>query len=368
MSAAWGGQILCTDAIARARARDLRCGWAAPSPRRRRRRRAPPGHRARPARRFPRAAHARHRADDDPGATLQLRRSRRRHRGGAAAPVGSPARHVDRSRGHGQDPPRDRDRGPGAATTRRRCVLRRSRIARARRPHRRDRSPRACLVALDASRAPLDQLTDALLTRDGARSSSTTASTSSTRPPSCRSAPRRVSGGRRARDQPRAVGAGRGSTSTSSRRSVPARDRTRRRSSCNEPRPRAASCSTAPTPTSPSSARGSTASRSRSSSPRARARTSSPAQTLARLDGHLDVLSGTRRRVPDRHQTLRAAISWSYELLTDRERALFDRLSVFGGSFDLAAAVSVAGTDDDDVADLLHDLVSKSMVEIRYRA
>ncbi len=97
----------------------------------------------------------------------------------------------------------------------------------------------------------------------------------------------------------------------------------------------------------------------------ARARTSSPAQTLARLDGHLDVLSGTRRRVPDRHQTLRAAITWSYELLTERERALFDRLAVFGGSFDLAAAVSVAGTDDHDVSDLLHDLVSKSMVEIR---
>jgi predicted ATPase/class 3 adenylate cyclase len=96
----------------------------------------------------------------------------------------------------------------------------------------------------------------------------------------------------------------------------------------------------------------------------ARARTSSPAQTLARLDGHLDVLSGTRRRVPDRHQTLRAAISWSYQLLTDRERALFDRLAVFAGSFDLDAAASVAGTDDHDVADLLHDLVSKSMVEI----
>ena len=97
----------------------------------------------------------------------------------------------------------------------------------------------------------------------------------------------------------------------------------------------------------------------------ARARTSSPAQTLARLDGHLDVLSGTRRRVPDRHQTLRAAIRWSYELLSDREQALFDRLAVFAGSFDLSAAVSVAGTDDHDVADLLHDLVSKSMVEIR---
>ncbi len=97
----------------------------------------------------------------------------------------------------------------------------------------------------------------------------------------------------------------------------------------------------------------------------ARARTSSPAQTLARLDGHLDVLSGTRRRVPDRHQTLRAAISWSYDLLTDRERDLFDRLAVFAGSFDLAAAVSIAGTDDHEVADLLHDLVSKSMVEVR---
>ena len=47
----------------------------------------------------------------------------------------------------------------------------------------------------------------------------------------------------------------------------------------------------------------------------ARARTSTPAETIERLSRHLDVLSGTRRRGPDRHHTLRATIAWSYDLL-----------------------------------------------------
>ena len=97
----------------------------------------------------------------------------------------------------------------------------------------------------------------------------------------------------------------------------------------------------------------------------ARARTSTPAETIERLDHHLDVLSGTRRRGPDRHHTLRATIAWSYQLLDAPGRELFDRLSVFAGSFDLAAAASVAGADLAGVADRLHDLVSKSMVDLR---
>ena len=99
----------------------------------------------------------------------------------------------------------------------------------------------------------------------------------------------------------------------------------------------------------------------------ARARTSTPAETIERLSRHLDVLSGTRRRGPDRHHTLRATIAWSYDLLEAPERAFFDRLSVFAGSFDVTAAASVAGADVDaaDAADRLHDLVSKSMVDLQ---
>jgi predicted ATPase/class 3 adenylate cyclase len=96
----------------------------------------------------------------------------------------------------------------------------------------------------------------------------------------------------------------------------------------------------------------------------ARARTSSPDETIARLDRQLDLLAPGRRRVPERHQTLRAAISWSYELLESTERALFDRLSVFTGSFDVAAAAAVGGVPIGIADDFLHGLVSKSMVEI----
>ena len=106
---------------------------------------------ARPPRRLPAPAHPRCRADDDPGATLELRRPRRRHRGGAPPPAGSPPRHVDRTRGHRQDPARDRDRGPGAAAPSGRRVLRRSRVARERRPPRRD--SRAGRVSSRSTRA-----------------------------------------------------------------------------------------------------------------------------------------------------------------------------------------------------------------------
>lgn len=74
----------------------------------------------------------------------------------------------------------------------------------------------------------------------------------------------------------------------------------------------------------------------------ARSKVLSPAALLARLAGGLDVLSGGPRDQPNRHQTLRSAISWSFEFLTDDEQRLFDRLSIFSGGFTLAAAEAVA--------------------------
>jgi predicted ATPase/class 3 adenylate cyclase len=83
-----------------------------------------------------------------------------------------------------------------------------------------------------------------------------------------------------------------------------------------------------------------------------------------RLDDRFRLLSGSRRGL-ERHQTLRHAVQWSYDLLDVDERALLDRCSVFAGGFDLAAATAVGGAgalDEYAVLDLLEALVRKSLV------
>src|SRR5439155_15144704 len=98
----------------------------------------------------------------------------------------------------------------------------------------------------------------------------------------------------------------------------------------------------------------------------ARVTAMSPAEIAARLDERFRLLTGGRHssRV-ERHQTLRATIEWSYSLLDAQERLVFDRLGVFVGSFDAAAAEAVV-TDADvegwDVLQCLGSLVEKSMV------
>jgi predicted ATPase/DNA-binding CsgD family transcriptional regulator len=94
-----------------------------------------------------------------------------------------------------------------------------------------------------------------------------------------------------------------------------------------------------------------------------------PADIAARLDDVLNLLVGGRRNAPTRQQSLQAAIEWSYQLLDDRERWLFECLSVFAGGFDLAAAEGVsqppaqpARARPETVA-VLERLVSKSLVE-----
>jgi predicted ATPase len=78
----------------------------------------------------------------------------------------------------------------------------------------------------------------------------------------------------------------------------------------------------------------------------ARARSLSVEQILERLRDRFRLLAGVDRTALPRHQTLRAAIDWSYELLTDPERALFTRLSVFVGGWTLEAAEGVFGNDE----------------------
>jgi predicted ATPase/class 3 adenylate cyclase len=81
-----------------------------------------------------------------------------------------------------------------------------------------------------------------------------------------------------------------------------------------------------------------------------------------RLNDRFRLLVGSRRGL-ERHQTLRHAVQWSYDLLAQDEQNLLDRCSVFAGGFDLAGACAVAGSDDDFATmDLLDALVRKSLL------
>lgn len=92
-----------------------------------------------------------------------------------------------------------------------------------------------------------------------------------------------------------------------------------------------------------------------------RMRLLTPAQLLERLSRRL-TLRGPRD-APVRQRTLEAAIAWSYELLTEEERLLFERLGVFHGSFSIEAAEGVAALESDvDLLDLLSSLLDKSIV------
>jgi non-specific serine/threonine protein kinase len=83
------------------------------------------------------------------------------------------------------------------------------------------------------------------------------------------------------------------------------------------------------------------------------------------LSERLDGLAGGRRVTP-RHQTLRAAVEWSLDLLSPRQPLGFALLSVFAGGFDLRAAETVLlveGFDRNEATDLIVELVDRSVVE-----
>jgi predicted ATPase/DNA-binding winged helix-turn-helix (wHTH) protein len=79
-----------------------------------------------------------------------------------------------------------------------------------------------------------------------------------------------------------------------------------------------------------------------------------------RLDDQLKLLADGRRTAPPRHQTLRAAIDWSYDLLSEPERMVMRRLAIFAGDFTMEAADAVAM--DGDIVRCLAGLVRKSLV------
>lgn len=89
-----------------------------------------------------------------------------------------------------------------------------------------------------------------------------------------------------------------------------------------------------------------------------------PGRMLERLSQRLDDLTSRRRDLPARHQSLRATIEWSYDLLTEPQREMLEKLSVFRGGWTLEAAESVctAGEERWEIAELLLSLVEKSLV------
>jgi predicted ATPase len=96
----------------------------------------------------------------------------------------------------------------------------------------------------------------------------------------------------------------------------------------------------------------------------AHVRSLTPAEILARVSERVGALRATDRRTA-RHQTLESLVAWSYDLLTEPEQRLLNRLSVFVGTFDLASAERVcagSGVEADEVVELLDRLVDKSLV------
>jgi predicted ATPase len=90
-----------------------------------------------------------------------------------------------------------------------------------------------------------------------------------------------------------------------------------------------------------------------------------PEAILERLEDQFKILSSTTRRVPERQQTLKATIDWSYKLLSEQEQLLFIRLSVFAGDFSLEAVEEVCSDgkiEKENILILLSQLVDKSLV------
>jgi predicted ATPase len=91
-----------------------------------------------------------------------------------------------------------------------------------------------------------------------------------------------------------------------------------------------------------------------------------PSLLLERLGRRLPVLTGGGRDVPERQQTLRATIEWSYQLLEERVQAALRRLAVFAGGFSLSAAEKVAEVELEEVAALVDWSLLKPIGEGRF--
>lgn len=97
-----------------------------------------------------------------------------------------------------------------------------------------------------------------------------------------------------------------------------------------------------------------------------RVRAFSPVELVTNLEERFRMLVGGRRSRMERHQTMRGTLDWSYDLCGDIEKAVFDRLSVFPASFDLAGARALAsgdGVTEFDVVDIVPQLLDRSLLQ-----
>ena len=95
----------------------------------------------------------------------------------------------------------------------------------------------------------------------------------------------------------------------------------------------------------------------------ARVRSMSPTQIRDRLDERFRLLTGSRRSI-ERHQTLRHAVQWSYDLLEPVEQVVLQQVSVCVGGFNLELATAITGLDEYEVLDILDSLVRKSLLHV----
>jgi len=100
----------------------------------------------------------------------------------------------------------------------------------------------------------------------------------------------------------------------------------------------------------------------------ARVQVLSAREIREKLKDRFRLLTRSGRADGSRHRTLRAAIDWSYEQLSEAEADLFRKLSVFSGGWTLEAAVALSGGDEFEVLDLLSELSDKSMVVVEREA
>jgi predicted ATPase len=91
----------------------------------------------------------------------------------------------------------------------------------------------------------------------------------------------------------------------------------------------------------------------------------------AGLDNRLGLLTSGRRTAVPRHQTLRATLDWSYELLSSLEQTVLRRIAVFAGTFDARSASAVIADDKvraAEVLDVLTNLATKSLLVVHMAA